>query len=111
MVDATATKENNHNTLTVPGHQLEGLLRVATVRAAPAEATAVPAAAMVTAEAAAVAAPHTVRAGELVVAAIAEAEAKYDAKQDPVQWIRCYALSIENAGATTTRSASTSPSA
>jgi hypothetical protein len=23
---------------------------------------------------------------------------KYDAKQDPVQWIRCYALSIENAG-------------
>jgi hypothetical protein len=23
---------------------------------------------------------------------------KYDAKQDPVQWIRCYALSIENGG-------------
>jgi hypothetical protein len=23
---------------------------------------------------------------------------KYDAKQDPVQWIRCYVLSIENAG-------------
>jgi hypothetical protein len=23
---------------------------------------------------------------------------KYDAKQDPVQWLRCYALSIENAG-------------
>jgi hypothetical protein len=23
---------------------------------------------------------------------------KYDAKQDPIQWIRCYALSIENAG-------------
>jgi hypothetical protein len=23
---------------------------------------------------------------------------KYDAKQDPVQWVRCYALSIENAG-------------
>jgi hypothetical protein len=22
---------------------------------------------------------------------------KYDAKQDPVQWLRCYALSIENA--------------
>jgi hypothetical protein len=22
----------------------------------------------------------------------------YDAKQDPVQWLRCYALSIENAG-------------
>jgi hypothetical protein len=23
---------------------------------------------------------------------------KYNAKQDPVQWLRCYALSIENAG-------------
>jgi hypothetical protein len=23
---------------------------------------------------------------------------KYDAKQDPIQWVRCYALSIENAG-------------
>jgi hypothetical protein len=23
---------------------------------------------------------------------------KYDMKQDPVQWLRCYALSIENAG-------------
>jgi hypothetical protein len=23
---------------------------------------------------------------------------KYEAKQDPVQWLRCYALSIENAG-------------
>jgi hypothetical protein len=35
---------------------------------------------------------------------------KYDAKQDPVQWLRCYALSIENAGGTMTPSASTSPS-
>jgi hypothetical protein len=23
---------------------------------------------------------------------------KYDAKQDPIKWLRCYALSIENAG-------------
>jgi hypothetical protein len=23
---------------------------------------------------------------------------KYDAKQDPIQWLRCYALSIESAG-------------
>jgi hypothetical protein len=23
---------------------------------------------------------------------------KYNAKQDPIQWLRCYALSIENAG-------------
>jgi hypothetical protein len=36
---------------------------------------------------------------------------KYDVKQDPIQWLRCYALSIENAGGTTTPSASTSPSA
>jgi hypothetical protein len=27
---------------------------------------------------------------------------KYDAKQDPVQWLRCYALSIETLVATTT---------
>jgi hypothetical protein len=52
MVDTTATEENNHNTLTVPGHQLEGLLRAAMVQVALAEATAAPAAAMVAAEAA-----------------------------------------------------------
>jgi hypothetical protein len=23
---------------------------------------------------------------------------KYNVKQDPIQWLRCYALSIENAG-------------
>jgi hypothetical protein len=23
---------------------------------------------------------------------------KYDAKHDPIQWLRCYALSIENVG-------------
>jgi hypothetical protein len=32
---------------------------------------------------------------------------KYDAKQDPIQWLRCYALSIENLAETTTPSAST----
>jgi hypothetical protein len=28
---------------------------------------------------------------------------KYDAKQDPIQWLRCYALSIENAGGNDTK--------
>jgi hypothetical protein len=35
---------------------------------------------------------------------------KYDAKQDPVQWLRCYALSMRTLVAITTQSASTSPS-
>jgi hypothetical protein len=75
MVDATAPEENNHNILIVPRHQLEDLLRLVTVRAVPAGATVAPAATTVAAEAAEAGAPHTVRAGELVVAAIAEAEA------------------------------------
>jgi hypothetical protein len=69
MVDATAIEENNHNTLTIPGHQLEGLLRVAIVRVAPAEATTTPTAATVAG------APHTVQEGELAAAVITEAEA------------------------------------
>jgi hypothetical protein len=36
---------------------------------------------------------------------------KYDAKQDPFQWLRCYALSIENADGNNDTGASTSPSA
>jgi hypothetical protein len=36
---------------------------------------------------------------------------KYDAKQDPIQWLRCYALSIENAGGNSDTKCSTSPSA
>jgi hypothetical protein len=36
---------------------------------------------------------------------------KYDAKQDPVQWLRCYALSMKMLAATMIQSASTSPSA
>jgi hypothetical protein len=68
-------------------HQLEGLLRAATVRAAPAEATAAPAVATVAAEVAATGAPHTVRAGELVAAAIADSHVtgvshdSYDARR------------------------------
>jgi hypothetical protein len=28
----------------------------------------------------------------------ASGNTKYDVKQDPIQWLRCYALSIKNAG-------------
>jgi hypothetical protein len=73
MVDATAPEENNHKIPTVPGHQLENLLRAATVPAAPAEAAV--ALIVATAEAAAAGAHHTMLAGELVAAAIAGAEA------------------------------------
>jgi hypothetical protein len=68
MVDVTAPEENNHRTPTALGYQLEDPSRAATVRVAPAEAAA-------TEEAAATRAHHTVLAGELVAAAIAEAEA------------------------------------
>jgi hypothetical protein len=36
---------------------------------------------------------------------------KYEAKQDPIQWLRCYALSIENAGGNNDTKCLTSPSA
>jgi hypothetical protein len=35
--DATVPEKNNHRTATVPGHQLEDLLRAVTVPAAPVE--------------------------------------------------------------------------
>jgi hypothetical protein len=36
---------------------------------------------------------------------------KYDTKQDPIQWLRCYALSIENAGGNSDTKCLYSPSA
>jgi hypothetical protein len=74
MVDATAPEENNHRTPTAPGHQQEDLPRVAIVRAAPVEAAVVLVAATAAAEATTAAVHHMVLAGELVAAAIAEAE-------------------------------------
>jgi hypothetical protein len=56
-------------------HQLVGLLRVATVPAAPAVVAALLITVMLVAEAAAVGAPHTGLAGEPVEEVIAEAEA------------------------------------
>jgi hypothetical protein len=152
-MDATVLEENFHRTPTVLGRQLEDLLRLLTVLAAPvpvAELIMV----MLVAKVVAAGAPHTGLEEEPVAEAIAEAEAtqtamspaphaaatmpaaeirrnksstagdndgfpafssrvrnlllpekfkhlgitKYDVKQDPVQWLRCYALSIENAG-------------
>jgi hypothetical protein len=75
MVDATTPEENNHRTPTASGHQLEDLLRAATVLVAPAEDAVALVTATLPAEATAAGAPHTVLAGELAVAAIAGAEA------------------------------------
>jgi hypothetical protein len=75
MVDATAPEENNHRIPIVSGHQLQDLLRAATVLVAPAEAAVALVPATPAAEAAAAGAPHMVLAGELVAAAIAGAEA------------------------------------
>jgi hypothetical protein len=74
LMDATVLEENSHRTPTVLGHQLEDVLRVVTVLAAP-----VPVAAlimvMLVAEVVGVGAPHTRLEGEPVAEAIAEAEA------------------------------------
>jgi hypothetical protein len=149
MVDATVPEESSHRIPTVPGHQLEDLLRAATVPRAPAEAAPSLVTMTLVVEAAAAGAPHTGLVGEPAAKAITEVEAKrtatspvatmpatelkkygseagdsddfpalsarlrnlllpekfkplgitkYDANQDPVQWLRCYALSIENTG-------------
>jgi hypothetical protein len=91
-IDATVLEENYRRTPTVLGHRLVDLLRVVTVPAALAVAAVLPLMVMLAAVAAAAGAPHTGLAGEPM------GITKYDAKQDPIQWLRCYALSIENAG-------------
>jgi hypothetical protein len=75
MADATVPEENSHKIPTVPGHQLEDLLRVATVPAAPAEDVAPLVTVTLAVEVATAGAPHTGLAGEPVVGAITEAEA------------------------------------
>jgi hypothetical protein len=159
VMDATVLDENCHRTPTILGHQLEDLLRVVTVSAAPVVVAVLLIMVTLVAEAVAAGAPHMGLAGEPVAKAIAggggrgHADShvtgasysgydarrrieeirrkksstagnndgfpafsarlrnlllpekfkplgitKYDTKQDPVQWLRCYALSIENAG-------------
>jgi hypothetical protein len=75
MVDTTVPEENSHRIPTVPGHQLEDLLRAATLSAALAEATMLLVTATLAVEAAAVGAPHTELEGEPAAEAIAEAKA------------------------------------
>jgi hypothetical protein len=75
IMDATALEKNSPRTPTVPGHQLEDLLRVVTVLAAPVVVAALLVMVMLVAEAAAAGAPHTGPEEELVAEAIAEDEA------------------------------------
>jgi hypothetical protein len=74
-MDATILEEISHRTPTEQGHQLEDLLKVATVPVAPAAVVAPPVMVTLAVKAAAAGAPHTELEGEPVVEAIAEAEA------------------------------------
>jgi hypothetical protein len=74
LMDAIALEENSDRTPTVLGHQLEDLLRVATVLAVLVLVAAL-ITVMLVAEVAAVGAPHTGLEGEPVAEAIAEVEA------------------------------------
>jgi hypothetical protein len=58
-MDATVLEENSHRTPTVLGHQLEDLLRVVTVLAAPVAVATLLIMVMLVAEVAAAGAPHT----------------------------------------------------
>jgi hypothetical protein len=73
-MDATVLEENSPRTPTVLGHQLEDLLRVVTVLAAPVAIAAL-IMVMLVADVAAAGAPHTGLEGEPVAETIAEAEA------------------------------------
>jgi hypothetical protein len=74
VMDATVLEENSHKTPTVLGQQLEDLLRVAIVLAAPVPVGAL-IMVMLVAEVAAAGAPHTGLKGEPMAEAIVEAEA------------------------------------
>jgi hypothetical protein len=75
IMDATVLEENCPGTATVLGHQLEDLLRVATVLAMLVAVVALLIMVMLVVEVAAAGAPHTGLEGEPVAEAIAEAEA------------------------------------
>jgi hypothetical protein len=74
-MDAIVLEENYLRTPTALGHRLVGLLRAATVPAAPVVVAALRIMVMLVAEAAAAGAPHTRLAGEPVAEAIVAAEA------------------------------------
>jgi hypothetical protein len=75
VMDAIVLEENNHRIPTIPGHQLEDLLKARIVPAAPAVAAPPPVMVMLVVEAAVAGAPHTGLAGEPAAEVIAEAEA------------------------------------
>jgi hypothetical protein len=75
IMDATVLEENSPRTPTVPGHQMEDLLRVVTVLAAPVVVAALPVMVMLVAEAAAARVPHMGLEEEPAAEEIAEAEA------------------------------------
>jgi hypothetical protein len=75
IMDATVLEENSSRTPTIPGHQLEDLLRVVIVLATPVVVEALLVMVMPVAEAAAAGAPHTGLEEEPVAEAIAEVEA------------------------------------
>jgi uncharacterized protein involved in cysteine biosynthesis len=74
-MDATVLEENSPRFPTVLGNQLEDLLRVVTVLAAPVAVATLLIMVMLVAEVAAVGAPHTGLEGESVAKAITEVEA------------------------------------
>jgi hypothetical protein len=86
MVDATAPEKNNRRIPTASGHQLEDLLRAATVLVAAVEVVVALVTVTLAAEAAAKGAPHTVLAGELAAVEIAGAEATQTATTPPQNW-------------------------
>jgi hypothetical protein len=73
IMDATTLEQNSPRTLTELGHQLEDVLRVVTVLAAPVVVAALLVMVMLVAEAATAGAPHTGLEEEPVAKAIAEA--------------------------------------
>jgi hypothetical protein len=74
-MDATVLEENTPRTPTVPGHQLEDLLKVVIVLAAPVVVAVLLIMVVLVAEVAAAGAHHTGLEGEPVAEAIAEADA------------------------------------
>jgi heme/copper-type cytochrome/quinol oxidase subunit 2 len=74
-MDATVLDEISHRTPTVQGHQLEDLLKAATVSVASAVVAALLVMVMLVVEAATAGAPHMELEGEPVVEATTEAEA------------------------------------
>jgi hypothetical protein len=75
IMDATVPEENSPRTPTVPGHQLEGLVRVVIVLVAPVVVAVLLDMVMMVAEAAAAGDPHMGLEEEPVAEAIVEAEA------------------------------------